>query len=370
MNSIDHFHRKVINLLVKQIPTDVQDSIWYGTPAGIHSDLTELVVDKSNFIIVNFDILEHNEFNHTTDSTTQFSQKFLNMVNLYPDTKFILMCQVENAYSELAHPRVQIVRYGTGICREDLEYRSLVPQIEKNFSSKKNFMCLNRNPRQHRINVVSYLLGLDFENYGTISFDKKHAQAPTWLERVSWNLTDLQIQIIKPILVRGYNKLKAMDLGNSLSEVDAIYAQKLDNVANFNHSLRHMYRDHFVELVVETQFNLPFFGASEKFKNSVYGCSFPIVLGGHGVIKFLRDIGFDMFDDVIDHSYDLIQDPLDRMTAAINLNQSLLCDNNLVKALWQTHQHRFLNNIEFIKTKIFDIIEERAYTDFNKLSWN
>jgi hypothetical protein len=165
------------------------------------------------------------------------------------------------------------------------------------------------------------LLGLDFEKYGTISFDKRYAQAPTWLERVSWNLTDSQIETIKPVLMQGYNKLKTIDLENSLSAVEAIYTQKLDNAKNFDLHLRSLYQDHFVEIVVETQFNVPFFGASEKFKNSVYGCSFPIVLGGYGIVKFLRNLGFDMFDDVIDHSYDCIQDPLDRLCAAINLNQ-------------------------------------------------
>jgi hypothetical protein len=277
---------------------------------------------------------------------------------------------VENAQSELTHPRVQIVQFGTGMCREDLTYQILKPHIEKNFASNKNFMCLNRAPRQHRINLVSYLLGLGYENYGTISFNKKYAQAPTWLERVSWNLSDLQIQTIKPILVRGYDKLRAMDLKNSLSDVDALYAQTLDNAANFDHSLRPMYQDHFVEIVAETQFNLPFFGASEKFKNSVYGCSFPIVLGGHGVVKFLRELGFDMFDDIVDHSYDRIRDPLDRLCAAVNLNKKLLTDNNFVKQLWQSNQHRFLKNVEFIKTDLFNLIEQRAYADFEKIKWN
>jgi hypothetical protein len=370
MNSIDDFHRKVINSLIKQIPSQIQYKILYGNPLGLGVELDQLAIDQPNFIIVNFDILEHNEFDHTVESITPFSQKFLKMVEQHPNTTFVLLCHVENAQSELTHPRIHIVRYGLGVCRENLKYQNLTPQITKNFASKKNFMCLNRHSRQYRINLVSYLLGLGLDQHGTISFYKKNAQAPTWLERVSWNLTDAQIDTIKPILVDGYKKLKTIDLENSLPQIDAIYSRELDNAKNFDLHLRNLYQDHFVEIVAETQFNVPFFGASEKFKNSVYGCSFPIVLGGRGLVKFLQDLGFDMFDDVIDHSYDQIQDPLDRLCAAINLNRSLLCDNDLVKQLWQSNQHRFLKNIEFIRTDLFNLIEQRAYADFEKIKWN
>lgn len=368
MDLMDNFHRKVINSLLTQIPAGVEYDIWYGTPAGILGDLTQLPIDSKNFIIVNFDILERNEFDHTVESTTQFSQKFLHMVEQHPDTKFIFLCQVENSESELTHPRVQVVRYGTGMCREDLTYKILKPEFEKNFASNKNFICLNRSPRQHRINLVSYLVGLGLENHGTISFDKKHAWAPSWLERVSWNLTDQQVETVKPVLMQGYYKLKTLDLTNSLHKVNSIHA--LDNAKNFDEHLRPLYQDHFVEIVPETQFNVPFFGASEKFKNSVYGCCFPIVLGGKGLIKFLRDLGFDMFDDVVDHSYDGIGDALDRLCAAVNFNKHLLFDNNFVKQQWKKNHDRFLKNIEFIKTDLFDIMQQRACSDFKKITWN
>ena len=370
MNSFDAFHYKVINSLLAQIPAGTEYDILYGNSWGLDQDLSQVKIQSPNFIVVNFDILERNDFDHTVQTVTPFSQKFLQMVDTYPDTKFVLMCHVENAQKELAHDRINIVRFGTGICREDIFYKNLLPQTKKNLDSKKNFMCLNRHPRQYRINLVSYLLALNLEQHGTISFYKKNATAPTWLERVSWNLTDAQIQNVKPLLISGYDKLKNSNLENSLPAVDKIYIEKLDNAKNFDLHLRSMYQDHFVEIVTETQFTVPFFGASEKFKNSVYGCSFPIVLGGAGLVDFLRHLGFDMFDDVVDHSYDSIQDPLDRLCAAIDLNRILLSDNELVKTLWMKNQHRFLHNIEFIATKLFDKIQHRAQQDFEKISWN
>ena len=357
MNSQHLFHNKILNSLLDQIPAGTQYDIIDATNFGFDKDLAQLKVQSPNFIVLRYDILEYNEFDHTVQTVTPFSKKFLHMVDTYPDTRFVLMCQVENAQKELAHDRINIVRFGSGMCREDTLYKNLLPEIKKNLHSTKNFMCLNRHPRQHRINLVSYLLALNLEQHGTISFYKKNATASTWLERVSWTLTDAQIQHVKPLLMHGYDKLKNLNLDNSLPEVDKIYSENLDNAKNFDLHLRSMYHDHFVEIVTETQFNVPFYGASEKFKNSVYGCSFPVVLGGAGLVEFLRNLGFDMFDDVVDHSYDSVQDPLDRLCVAIDLNRILLSDNELVKKLWIKNQHRFLHNIEFITTTLFDKIQ-------------
>lgn len=364
---LDAFHYEIINYLLAQIPTGIQyERLLYDNIKHIK----KLKIQSPNCILLNFDILEHNEFDHTVQTITAFSQNFLQIVDTNPDTKFVLICQIENVQKELTHARIDIVRSGSGLCREDAAYKALLPELKKNLDSKKTFMCLNRNPRQYRINLVSYLLALNLDQHGTISFHKKNAQSSTWLDRVSWNLTDNQIQHIRPLLEQGYNKLKNSTLENSLHEVDKIYGEKIDNAKNFDLHLRSMYQDHFVEIVTETQFNVPFYGASEKFKNSVYGCVFPILIGGTGLVRFLRNLGFDMFDDVIDHSYDSIVDPLDRLCAAVDLNRKLLSEDGLAKTLWIKNQHRFLHNVEFIKTTLFDKIQHRAQEDFGKVRWN
>ena len=56
-----------------------------------------------------------------------------------------------------------------------------------------------------------------------------------------------------------------------------------------------------------------------------------------------------MFDDVIDHSYDTIIDPLPRLIQALSSNISLLQDSELAKNAWRTCQHRMKNNVELAK---------------------
>lgn len=372
---LNDWNIKNINSLLETIPKSVQYQI-YNRFSCSSENFDHIFTQKPNFIFINFDLIQPGEYDHTNKDPIPFVKNFLKLVNNNPDTKFVLFYSHENLEKILTHDRLHLVRFGSGLSREADDYQVLLPELDKDFSSHKIFMCLNRQPRQHRINLVSYLLGLNFEQYGTVSFDKKNATASAWLERCSWTLTQQQIEQVKPALLHGYEKLKTLDLYQSLDQVNQIYNQFSSqpsnrfNAENFDVSLRSLYRNHFVEIVSETLFNFPFLGVSEKFKNSVYGCVFPILVGGAGLVKFLQDLGFDMFDDIVDHSYDSIQDPLDRLCASINLNRLLLCDSNRTKKLWMQNKHRFISNIDFIKNKMLDILKNRAQRDFEKISWN
>jgi hypothetical protein len=213
------------------------------------------------------------------------------------------------------------------------------------------------------------LLGLNLENFGTISFKDEFYKADQWIDRVSWDLTEAQINNIKPILAQGFIKTKKLNLSTDINQVDQIYQTSLDNAKNFDINLRKIYQNHFIEIVSETLFNKPTVGISEKFLNSIYGYVFPIVIGGQGVVKCLSNLGFDMFDDIIDQSYDSIVDPLDRLCAAIDLNKSLLTDTQKIKTLWKENQHRFDKNIKFAKIEMYEVIRQHAHNDFSQVVW-
>ena len=47
---------------------------------------------------------------------------------------------------------------------------------------------------------------------------------------------------------------------------------------------------------------------TEKCMKPFYNLQFPIILGYDGIVDKLRNLGFDMFDDIINHSYDKSHD--------------------------------------------------------------
>jgi len=82
------------------------------------------------------------------------------------------------------------------------------------------------------------------------------------------------------------------------------------------------YQESYINLVTETTVVSTML--SEKtFKPIVAGQLF-VLIAAPGAVQFLRDIGIDTFDDVIDHSYDLIADTRTRINKAVEQVDQLI----------------------------------------------
>ena len=60
-----------------------------------------------------------------------------------------------------------------------------------------------------------------------------------------------------------------------------------------------------------------------------------------------------MFDDVIDHSYDLVENPVDRVFALIEQNKNLLKDKNFAYRAWHKLLPRLDNNYRCAKENMY-----------------
>jgi hypothetical protein len=132
--------------------------------------------------------------------------------------------------------------------------------------------------------------------------------------------------------------------------------------------LIHYYRETFVEVITETSYTEQCFNLTEKTLNSIYGKSFPILISSPGVVAFLRTMGMDVFDDIIDHSYDTIENPVDRIYQAVHSNIELLTNNIRTKELWKQQEHRFIKNIDFAKTSLYNFYTQRTTDTFHELN--
>lgn len=364
---------EIFQHLESLIPQDIP----YQKKFGTLSSNQNIKITQPNVMIGHVDILDFKvEFNGLSTEPTVWNgvQYYIKLAEDHPETNFVLLMGLENTDIEIHGHNIQLVRLGTGMLNQRKTYQSMSPHDTKNFDSNKVYICLNRNNRPHRINLVSYLLGSGFGDFGIISF-KDHGPKDHWLERVDWEIGAHQEHTIKPVLIQGYNLTKSMYLGESIEQLNRLFYSALEHITsrnskNFDVLLRNLYENVFVEIVSETIFDKKYFGLSEKFLNSVYGCVFPIMIAGPGAIKFLDQLGFDMFHDIIDHSYDTISNPLDRLCSAIDLNSKLLTDSDYVKFLWKENQQRFINNVTFAKTQMYDWHIQRAVEDFKKISWN
>ena len=364
----DEFTYSLFHNLVEAIPYDYEAYyVWSGELLIFKKFISNTTFVKPNIVIGIKDLLD------MSDDYDYWGQKYQNGVELIIecarnnlDKNFIIFTSLENLSAEIDQPNIQLVPWGGDITNQATLYPTVTPALDKNFNSKKHFISLNRHNRAHRIILLSYLFGQGYNLSGDISYIK---QQPTeeLLDHISWQF-EPRHQAAQVAMNKGYQKLKQ----HSNLNVDGynIYPAPNDNVSNFNDKLHARYLNTFVEIIAESSFSAPSYLITEKFLNSVYGCNFPILLSGIGAVEHLTGIGFDMFDDIVDHSYNQITNPIDRIIAAIENNKRLLVDSDYAKQLWSANQPRFKNNVDIAKGQMYTWYQTRAISKFNAVKWN
>lgn len=97
-----------------------------------------------------------------------------------------------------------------------------------------------------------------------------------------------------------------------------------ENDDNFQR-LKAVYGSAAVNIVTETQYYYPCL-ISEKSLLAFAACQVPILIGHQGIVSDSEAMGFDMFRDVVDTSYDTLPDDC-RVEQAILRNQDLILGN-------------------------------------------
>jgi hypothetical protein len=125
---------------------------------------------------------------------------------------------------------------------------------------------------------------------------------------------------------------------------DFTYQQHLavSNEENFIRLSKSVYGDCDINIVTESLYHHYPGIITEKSVFAWLSYQVPIIVGYPGIVAHARQLGFDMFDDVVDHSYDQYSN-ITRIQAAIQLNHNLLTSGidraDLQHRLEYNHRH-------------------------------
>jgi len=340
------------------------DAFYLWSPSIIDGALDIISSSIKNDLVIlaiKDNLTAGNNFNPWNDAQPGLVEYVTNLFEEHKGKKFILLTSLENLESYINYKNVNIISWGGDITNQMIKYKSLPVILEKNLDSNKIFLSLNRNNRTHRIYLISLILGLGLENNGMISC--MFSSRP--INDLGWKFNTSNI-LLKDVFIKGNNKMSGnlFDIKNNKK----IYENNdNDNFSNYQNVLKKYYYNTFIEIISETSFTESSFLITEKTQNCFYGCNFPIWISSKGTVSYLRNLGFDVFDDIIDHSYDDIDNPIERIYHAINNNILILTDIDLVKQLWIKNQCRFRSNIKFLQNEFYNKLYNQVEKKFNEL---
>jgi hypothetical protein len=170
---------------------------------------------------------------------------------------------------------------------------------------QRHFVSLARIAKPHRVSATVEILDRGLEPYGLISLGSGYYNSAA---ENSYGLSNVpeRYQHKMPMLIDGII---------APGHLDSNQHKVADPRMN----------DAYVNVVMETAFdheispltwNVPFI-SEKSIKPFAWG-QVPIYIAPQNSLPRLREMGFDLFDDVVDQDYDKIADPVARITAAIS----------------------------------------------------
>lgn len=203
----------------------------------------------------------------------------------------------------------------------------------------RKFLCLMRRGSQGRAQLARFLLdnvGLD---HVRMSFGSgQRAGLEQYRDIVGCNL---------PLLVDGVltDRLKEFDITNTL------FQSCLFNIV--------------AETSSQTEKNWHTVFLTEKTWKAIMQRQIPIWHGVAGLVQQMRMLGFDVFDDIVDHTYDTVVDETERFHAVYNIIQKL--DQTYSLTQCQQLRQQLLTRLEDNYLKLLEYFRTNRREVFNAI---
>ena len=220
------------------------------------------------------------------------------------------------------YPNLKFVYYPFFLLDHQKDARKHQKTVEEKFffDRKKNtFLCLNARKRPHRDKVFAKI-----KNFKNCIYSYTHRGVPspmhgdwTMEQYRDWNVNN------KDMLTNTKNLLVCADMYN---------------LTQFS-------------IVTETRYNLPCDFITEKTTQCWLALHPALYVSNRYHVAHLRDWGFDLFDDIFDHSYDSKSDS-DRIDTLFKNNQSqmqngIILSDSIKQRLFRNREH-YLKNFDKI----------------------
>ena len=232
-------------------------------------------------------------------------------------------------------------------------------QYETKFVPEKSghlFLMYNRTPKAHRYALLALLKKmnmLDNVDWSLVMgwYHKRNLRVDGSM--INWFFEDIltpedrvrlstEIDFLNQIEIKKTSFETERDWFNSQESHGSIDWSKIYEVPS--------YESTYINIITESAYKTNEIHITEKSFRPFYFNQFPIFVASPHHVKMLRTrYDFDMFDDVINHTYDEVENHRDRMFAIFQEILRLYRNREKIKEFYKNNEERFLENQNKIK---------------------
>ena len=150
------------------------------------------------------------------------------------------------------------------------------------------------------------------------------------------------------------NDIKVTDykFGPETQEEFGISNGSFKNALTYDKLLKPIFQDTCISIITEPCFFEKEALVTEKTIMAFMGGTIPIWFGGWKNAKAFSKLGFDVFEDIVDHSYETLEDPSERCTQSLERNLHLF-DLEKMQKIIKDNQHRLQYNLDLLMSNTF-----------------
>jgi len=243
--------------------------------------------------------------------------------------------------------------------------RLILTQPKMDLNKEFIFMVHNRNLKSHRLGLLCLLKKNNLLDYVDWSLLKGSDLNRMFMDNngniVEWFFTNI------------FKNEDIIDIKNEikyfvgLGDKKSIYESEIDFTSNgYRYDYDDAYKSKcylksYINITTETNYESPYIvHITEKTFNPFNFYQIPIFVATYQHVRYLRELyGFDMFDDLVNHSYDDEIDNGKRLFMIVDEIKRLNENPQIVKDFYINNKDRFFKNKEII----FEIMNDKK--DYN-----
>lgn len=284
-----------------------------------------------------------------------------------PENRFVIISNnpkieqyKEEFKSEFIFHRTNLLQMTSAAVWNELE-STFVPKKEGKF-----FCCFNKSPKKHRIATLMELNRYQILQYTNWSMlidyrnGRDYTDTDGLLAEFQYYLGDITTKkgTMDSILSGGtrksdyepYIEMNGWDFSEKHKE--SIEGAGGEAGGIMVPESRENFEQSYVNIVTESYYddNWDAIHVTEKSTRPFFYYQIPIIIATKGHIKFMEEeFGFDFFRDIIDHSYNDIEDGHLRFQRAINEIKRINKKHDEIKKFYIENQERFEKNKQIVK---------------------
>lgn len=279
-----------------------------------------IVINEAENIVANQNYLV-NFYNHIDKSKTlKITGLLENVLNPKPNTVFFPYYQYSFLAADFHHPLLPIWH---PFWKSDSDVLTV--------DRKYPLTCLNNLGRYHRYLVLEQLINKSYFNDILYTFNSN-----TIDERLE---TSFEVNDCRRIIDK-HKHMLPLSIDKHEYGSPHLFSKDIQEIMLTNNHIST--REAYLNIVLESSYTCSFL--TEKSWKPISAGQLFVILSDSFIIESLRKLGYDVFDDIIDHSYDLETDFHTRVNKFIaSIDKFMTLDH---KYVWAKTYERRLKNAE------------------------